>query len=264
MSGNLFLACHHEAPVAVDLPIGQVVVVSRRGPAKKVNQDGALVLQLNGVLVLAVADGMGGHADGEQASRLALASLSSSIAQALEAGDELRTGILDGFEAAHDAVESIGTGAGTTLAVASIDHGTARAIHAGDSSVLLTGQRGSLKFQTVDHSPTGYAVQAGMMEEREALEHAERHVVLSALGHAGLRIDVGSEHDIAARDTLVLASDGLTDNLTTAEIIEIARKGPLLEAAERLVEFAETRMAGLDDPTIGKPDDLTIVLFRRT
>jgi PPM family protein phosphatase len=263
MSGDLFLGCHHEDPISVDLPNGQVVVVSRRGPGKKVNQDGALVFERDGVLVLAVADGMGGHADGEQASRVALASLPTSIALAMESGNELRTGVLDGFESAHDAIESIGTGAGTTLAVATIDRGTARAIHAGDSMVLLSGQRGSLKFQTVDHSPTGYAVQAGMMDEREALEHSERHVVLSALGHAGLRIDVGSEHDIAARDTLVIASDGLTDNLTTGEIIEIARKGPLLQAAEQLVERAETRMAGLDDTSIGKPDDLTVVLFRR-
>lgn len=263
MSGGLYLGCHHEDPVVLELGTGQVVVSSRRGPGKKVNQDGALVFERDGVLVLAVADGMGGHADGEQASRLALASLSTSITLALEDGDELRTGVLDGFEAGHDAVESLATGAGTTLAVATIDHGTARPIHAGDSTVLLCGQRGSLKAQTVDHSPTGYAVQAGLMDEREALEHPERHVVLSALGHAGLRIDVGPEQPIAARDTLLLASDGLTDNLTTGEIVDIARKGPLEEAARTLVERAEARMAGLDDPDLGKPDDLTLVLFRR-
>jgi serine/threonine protein phosphatase PrpC len=262
-AGELFLGAHHEDPVVVDGAVGQVVVVSRRGPGKTVNQDGALVLEHDGVLVLAVADGMGGHADGEQASRLALASLSTAVTQAIAEGDELRTGVLDGFEAAHDAVEALGTGAGTTLAVATIDHGTVRPIHAGDSTVLLCGQRASLKVQTVDHSPTGYALQAGLMDELTALDHPERHVLLSALGHSGLRIDVGPEQEIAARDTLLLASDGLTDNLTTGEIVERIRKGPLLEAARQLVALAEDRMAGLDDDLPGKPDDLTIVLFRR-
>ena len=201
MSSDLFLGCHHEEPVVVASDSGQVVVVTRRGPGKKVNQDGAMVLHQNGVLVLAVADGMGGHADGEQASRLALASLSSTVSRTISDGGELHTGVLDGFEAGHDAVESLGTGAGTTLAVVTVDHGTARPIHAGDSVVLLCGQRGKVKAQTVDHSPTGYAVQAGLMDEFEALDHPERHVILSALGHAGLRIDVGAEHNIAARAT---------------------------------------------------------------
>ena len=262
-TGALYLGCHHQTPQTLDTPAGPVVVVSRRRPGKDVNQDGALVFQHGKTLVLAVADGMGGHADGEQASRLALASLSSAVVRALNEGQELRSGVLDGFDAGHDAVENLGNGAGTTLAVATIDHGLMRAIHAGDSAVFLLGQRGSLKERTVDHSPTGFALQAGSMDERQALGHAERHVVLSALGHEGLRIDVGPERPMATRDTLLLASDGLTDNLTTSEIIELARKGPLVEVAERLLERAEERMAGGDPDVTGKPDDLTLILFRR-
>ena len=68
----------------------------------------------------------------------------------------------------------------------------------------------------------------------------------------------------AGHDTVLLASDGLFDNLFIDEIVDSIRTGPLKDAADRLVERAGKRMSGngaADQPC--KPDDLTIVLFRR-
>jgi serine/threonine protein phosphatase PrpC len=68
---------------------------------------------------------------------------------------------------------------------------------------------------------------------------------------------------LAARDTVLLASDGLFDNLYIDEIVATIRSGPLTAAADRLVQRAQSRMSGADaadQPC--KPDDLTIVLFR--
>jgi PPM family protein phosphatase len=68
---------------------------------------------------------------------------------------------------------------------------------------------------------------------------------------------------LAARDTVLLASDGLFDNLFIDEIVDAIRSGPLVAAADRLVERVQERMKGSDKSDQPcKPDDLTVVLFR--
>ncbi len=77
-----------------------------------------------------------------------------------------------------------------------------------------------------------------------------------------MRIEIGPSVAMARRDTLMLASDGLSDNLFADEIVEIVRKGPLPRAAESLRSSGSERMR---DPRAGrpsKPDDLTFILFR--
>ena len=73
-----------------------------------------------------------------------------------------------------------------------------------------------------------------------------------------------SEH-VRARDTVLLASDGLFDNLHTHEIVGVIRKGKLTRAAETLRSRTESRMAGEQPPhRPSKPDDLTFLLYRPT
>jgi serine/threonine protein phosphatase PrpC len=82
------------------------------------------------------------------------------------------------------------------------------------------------------------------------------------LGAPDMRIEVGTQRRIAPRDTLLLASDGLSDNLRTEEIVALLRTGPLDAACERLAEVARARMQapGAGEPS--KPDDLTFVAYR--
>ena len=77
-----------------------------------------------------------------------------------------------------------------------------------------------------------------------------------------MRIEVGSQQPIAPRDTLLLASDGLSDNLRTEEIVALLRTGPLDTACERLAELARARMHTPGEGEPSKPDDLTFVAFR--
>ena len=98
---------------------------------------------------------------------------------------------------------------GTTLAAVEISGVSARPYHIGDSSILITGQKGKLKLNTVAHSPVGFAVEAGLLDVDEALHHAERHLVSNVLGLENMRIELGSPVDLAPRDSLVIASDGL-------------------------------------------------------
>jgi serine/threonine protein phosphatase PrpC len=78
-----------------------------------------------------------------------------------------------------------------------------------------------------------------------------------------MRIEVGSQQPIAPRDTLLLASDGLSDNLRTEEIVALLRTGALDAACDRLAELARARMVAPSEGEPSKPDDLTFVAFRR-
>ena len=82
------------------------------------------------------------------------------------------------------------------------------------------------------------------------------------MGASDMRIEIGSRQPIAARDTLLLASDGLFDNVLQDEIIEIVRKGPVAEAARALWILARSRMDGTDTSKPSKPDDFSAILFR--
>ena len=213
--------------------------------------------------VLIVADGAGGLPAGKRASLAAVTTLAESLQSAIAETMLLRTAILNGIEAANTAVQDLGNGSATTLTVISIEGLTVRAYQIGDSEAMVVGQRGLIKLQTTAHSPTGFAVEAGFLDEREALHHADRHLVSNFLGTSDMRIDVGAEVELKPRDTILLASDGLMDNVHVDEIIERIRKGPLGISAERVVSLANRRMAGASAGQPSKPDDLSLILFRK-
>lgn len=180
----------------------------------------------------------------------------------------VRAAVLDGIELAERAVKALGMGSATTLSVVEIDQRLAgrtriRPYHVGDSSILLMGSHGRLKHQSNAHSPVGYAIQAGVLDEQEAIHHEERHLVSNVIGAHDAHIEVGPSRMMALRDTLLVASDGLMDNLHTEEIVEVARKGPLDQALQRLVDLATQRMCHPAADAPSHPDDLSIVLFRR-
>lgn len=253
----------HRGPEAVPLPGWEVVAFSACSPARERNEDAALVVGAGESVVLAVADGMGGHQDGARASKKVVGALAASVEEA-GTGSSIRTAVMDGIEQAHRAVVGLGTGAGSTLSTVVLAGGTLQPFHVGDSMILLVGQRGRVKFDAVAHSPTGYAVEAGLLDEAEALVHDDRHLVSNYVGYEGMSVEVGAPVAVGRRDTLVVASDGLADNLTTDEIVELVRKGPLLRAAERLAEAAGRRMRTPGDGGPCKPDDLTFLLVRRS
>ncbi|HKL64046.1 MAG TPA: protein phosphatase 2C domain-containing protein [Woeseiaceae bacterium] len=244
---------------------GEAALYCRRSPDKESgNEDTLALIPLAGeTLVLAIADGAGGLPAGQRASRTAIRAIIESLMAVRDPSVMLRTAILNAMESANAAVMALANGSATTLTVVSVEGRLVRPYHVGDSAALVTGQRGRLKMQTIAHTPVAFAVEAGFLDEVEALYHAERNLVFNFLGTADMRIEVGAELELAPRDTLLLASDGLTDNLHLAEIVEIARKGPAAEAVARLSGDARERMVTPEAPTPSKPDDLSIILFRK-
>jgi len=247
------------------VPGGRLAYYTHRAPAKEgVNQDSLAFLDCGGNSgVLAIADGAGGMRAGEQASRTALDVLMASIREVAQEGGPLRDGILTGIERANRAVLDLAIGALTTLAVAEISAGTVRTYHVGDSVILVVGQRGKIKLQTVSHSPVGYAVEAGVLDEGEAMHHEERHLVSNFIGTADMRVEMGSTLELASRDTVLLASDGLADNLHTDEIVQAVRMGALSESLQSLVERTVQRMGTETGEHPCKPDDLSVLLYRK-
>jgi PPM family protein phosphatase len=262
---QLFLGEHELEEADRSLPHGEVCVRTLRSPDKHgSNEDAAAVIQLgDDSLVLAVADGVGGMPAAREASNAAVQTLARALRKLPDDTAELRPAILDAVDKANHNVINLARGAATTLVVAQLDVKRLRCYHVGDSELLAVGQRGRIKQRVVPHSPTGFAVEAGLLDEDEAVQHDQRHVLFNVIGSPDMRVEVGPTVQLAVRDTVLLASDGLFDNLFIDEIVDSICSGPLDAAANRLVERARGRMrgdAGADLPC--KPDDLTIVLFR--
>ena len=261
---QLFLGEHEREQADRSLPHGDVCVRSMRSPDKQTdNEDSAAIIQLgDDSLVLAVADGVGGSVAGREASNAAVRTLSRVLTKLPDETPQLRPAILDAVEEANKAVLGLARGAATTLVVAQLDATRLRSYHVGDSELLAVGQRGRIKQRVVPHSPTGFAVEAGLLDEDEAVQHDQRHVLFNVIGSSDMRVEVGPALQLAVRDTVLLASDGLFDNLYIDEIVDAIRSGPLTAAADRLVARVQARMQGEGADQPCKPDDLTIVLFR--
>lgn len=251
--------------VQVRVAGGSAVALSRKDPGKQSeNEDTAAIIPYGpGAAVLVVADGAGGLPAGKRASLTAVTTLAASLQTAMDKTMLLRTAILNGIEAANEAVLALANGCATTMTVITIEGLVARSYQIGDSEALVVGQRGLIKLQTTAHSPTGFAVEAGFLGEREALHHEERHLVSNFLGTSDMRIDVGAGVELRPRDTVLVASDGLTDNVHLDEIVELIRKGALAESVAEVVALAEQRMSGKVSGQPSKPDDLSLILFRK-
>lgn len=243
---------------------GELAFYTHHSPDKDTPNEDAIGLipwgESSGVLI--VCDGLGGQPAGDEASGLAIQCITEHIAAVPHNEIGLREAILDGIEKANLAVSNLGIGAATTLALIEIQDRLIRPYHVGDSMILLTGQRGRIKLQTISHSPVGYAVEAGFLDAEEAMHHEERHLISNMLGTSDMRIEIGTPLELARRDTLLLASDGLFDNLHQDEIVERMRCGPINKGANALFTDASARMHSAAADTPSKPDDLSFILFR--
>jgi serine/threonine protein phosphatase PrpC len=223
------------------------------------NEDAAAVFPGAGTTVLAVADGLGGGRSGHLAARLAVEALGKQL---VDLPSDARSPILDAIESANEAIRALGVGAATTLAAVELRGQTLRPYHVGDSTILVLGGRGKVKFVSVSHSPVGYGVEAGLIDSEAALHHEELNIVSNTLGSADMRIELGAPLELAARDTVILGTDGLFDNVHVAEIFDLVKSRELADAARALAEFAIARMLAADSEQPSKPDDITFVIYR--
>jgi len=208
-----------------------------------------------------VADGMGGHAAGEVASRIAVETIREWVTRSRsgdgEAPESVTAACLaDGIQAANRAVFEAAqarpecSGMGTT--VVSVLEAGPRVIlaHVGDSRIYRI-RAGGIAQLSRDHSVVQEQIDRGLLSQEEAATSRYRHLITRALGlQPSVEVDV-QEQACQAGDILLLCSDGLSDMLEADEILDLVRRhrDDLRVACAALVEQANAR-GGVDNITV--------------
>ena len=172
-----------------------------------------------GPVVVAIADGMGGHVGGEVASRLAIdAAAGPAATAAIDTRGRVEAGNDAVIAASNDDPNLLGMG--TTLTLALFDEeGIAHIGHVGDSRLYLL-RNASLRQVTVDHTWVMDMQRRGQLSEDQAANHPRRHLLTRVLGMENVDVDID---DIGLRggDRILLCSDGLTNMLSDDSVEQI-------------------------------------------
>jgi protein phosphatase len=220
-----------------------------------------------GAVFAIVSDGIGGHRAGEVAAEMAVEGISQLVA---ESNASRPVEILDNaIQVTSDAIATKAKdntqrlGMGTTCACAWVIGNQLFTASVGDSRIYLL--RGGLTQLTVDHTWVQEAVERGILDPKDARNHPNVHVIRRYLGstktpEADIRLRLATdETDTQSRsnqglrllpgDLLLLCTDGLTDVVESAEIIQTVRGLELQSAAQALVDLACARH-GRDNITV--------------
>jgi serine/threonine protein phosphatase PrpC len=245
------------------VPATQAIGLSDVGLVRTGNEDCYAVMPALGFF--AVADGVGGNAAGEVASRMAIDAVRSVLEEptvpwpeGAGASTAAMHRLAGGVEYANACVYATGRehgrrGMGTTFTGLLLLEGSAAVAHVGDSRVyLLRGQ--GLTQLTVDHTLVEAYIRAGFMTREEAATSPIRNIISRAVG--ATEVVKVAAHLVAVEpgDMFLLASDGLhgvVDDETIAAVL--LREPDLTRAATQLVERANDA---------GGPDNTTVVLVR--
>ncbi|MFN8483377.1 MAG: PP2C family serine/threonine-protein phosphatase [Anaerolineae bacterium] len=231
-----------------DVEVGQASDV---GLVREGNEDNILVhapldealMRAKGRLFL-LADGMGAHAAGELASRLAVEILAAEYYG--DNGPSPEKALENGVHKANLHIYQLGHGSknghgpmGTTLTAVAVNGRYAHIAHVGDSRAYLLRNDGVAQL-TTDHSMVGEMVRMRMITVEQARVHPDRNALSRCIGMTPLlKVDM-IRQELHPGDTLVLCSDGLWSLVRESEIGAVAAEHPPQAACDRLVELAKS------------------------
>lgn len=201
-----------------------------------------------------IADGMGGHEGGQEASRMAVETVREVYDQGFR--DDPQAALLEAFAAAHARIlnyaeqHPLFQGMGTTC-TAFVLHGRQLYFaHVGDSRLYLL-RDSKIRRLTRDHSYVGRLVESGLVRAEDAEKHPQRHILTAALG-AGIAVAVdGAEERMTLQDddNLLLCTDGLWGVVADEELEMAVSTYSPAESCASLVKLARER---------GGPDNITL------
>jgi len=223
-----------------------------KGLVRKENEDAFCIEKDLGLL--AIADGMGGHASGEVASKMAIEILKDSLKKEGEPlPDRLNSGVKLANKSIYDASHSQSrlNGMGTTLTALQLNGNRLSIAHVGDSRAYLF-RGGVIEQITDDHTIVSEQVARGMMTREEAARSDMRNILSKALGIAP-EVDVDIEElTVSEGDQLVLCSDGLSELISDDEILSEVQSSNRPEiVCDELVNLAIQR---------GGEDNITVIV----
>ncbi len=238
------------------------------GQKRDHNEDAFLVDEELALFI--VADGMGGHAGGGTASRLAVETIQKAVRAARErtpdafgtgAGvedsrlpDVLRDAVERACAVIYDTAQTDPEleGMGTTVTAALVDGPSAFVAHVGDSRAYLV-REGRIYQVSEDHSLVNEQLKAGAISADEAKHSRFKNIITRSVGfEREVQVDLTAV-ELAAADVLVVCCDGLTNLVEDAEILRTVQESPLAAAPARLVALANAR---------GGDDNLTVIVIR--
>lgn len=202
-----------------------------------------------------VADGMGGHASGEVASKMAVEIINEEYYADADPSRQAALGraIENANLAIYDAsvANENSAGMGTTVIALVLLKDTAFSAHVGDSRLYRMRGR-KLEMMTLDHSEVMEMVQNGVITMEQARNHEDKNVILRAVGtQPVVEVEVSEPFPVKNGDVFLLCSDGLSDMLEDSEIEAILDSEPDAYAAcQRLIAEAK-RYGGHDNITTG-------------
>jgi serine/threonine protein phosphatase PrpC len=238
--------------------------IRRRG---KPNEDNLLALPAihnacggaQPVGLFVIADGMGGHGNGQEASRIAITALQDALKLALVGspeGDNYEQVLAEGAHTANLAVyrrnRQMQSEMGTTLAVALVIGNMAYVANVGDSRVYLYRENEGLEQITRDHSAVARLVEAGAITPDEVYSHPKRNEIYRSLGHQStVKVDTFSV-PLQVGDLLLLCSDGLWE-MARDSTIERILESTLPDVSQACDELRQAALEG------GGKDNISVI-----
>ncbi|MBE6719514.1 MAG: Stp1/IreP family PP2C-type Ser/Thr phosphatase [Ruminococcaceae bacterium] len=237
----------------------KIVAKTDKGKVRESNQDAYAVGELPGEVAWAVVcDGMGGHAGGDFASKLAVKVISEKITSCYNSKmrDSSIKNLLDSAITAanievYDMADSHSElyGMGTTVVCAIVRRDCVFIAHAGDSRAYIA-TNDSIRQITTDHSVVQDLISRGQITESEAEHHPNKNLITRAVGiDKAIEIDF-AEADLSDDETLILCTDGLSNYVSKDEMIDDIKDGQYYAFADRLVKRANNNGGG---------DNITVV-----
>ncbi len=241
----------------------KIVAKTDKGLVRESNQDAYAVGELPGEVAWAVVcDGMGGAAGGNIASALAVKVISDKITSCYnqKMRDSSIFNLLDSAITAanievYDMADSQRDlkGMGTTVVCAIVRQDTVYIAHAGDSRAYIAGED-EIKQITTDHSMVQDLVNKGKITAEEAEHHPNKNIITRAVG-VDKRIKIDSDQfDLEDNQTLILCTDGLSNYVSTDELLDDIKDGQYYAFADRLVKRANNNGGG---------DNITVVAISK-
>lgn len=234
------------------------VSISKKNNASK-NEDASAIILGSNHLLIAVADGMGGHPNGEIAAETAIEQF-CTLANYADRESFLTLEIINVFYKANQEILANRMDAGTTLTILEIVNNQSAFYLVGDSKIMIFDNRGEVKLETLGHSFYDLVKEANVNDQIVNDDHHLQNTLSSCMGTEFYRLETCSPFKINKSDLVVAGSDGLFDSIEVETFFEHGLRSPR-EASHALMETALEEM--YDDKQDNKRDDITILCARR-